>query len=190
MLVARETTPTSRTRAALLDLHASRAGAMVGRQAGRPLSNDAGVTLLELIVVLMIVAAGAVLVVPSIRAGSQQREVRLAVQRFVRAVRASSSSAIRSREPVTLSVWPDDGSFSVDSQDRVVDLPAFGAFSEIEGGLYLDDEGRDRVVFQFYPTGGCSGGAVEMEFDTRSGRQSYVLTMNPLLSTVFIEESR
>ncbi len=78
----------------------------------------------------------------------------------------------------------------MDSQDKTVMLPEFGAFNEIEGGLYLDDEGRDRVVFEFYPTGGCSGGAVEMEFDTRNGRQSYVLSMNPLLSTVSVEESR
>lgn len=176
----RETTPTSPTNPTV----SSR------RRHGGTSRQQAGLTLVELIVVLVIIAAGSLLVLPSIQAGAQQREVRLSVQRFVSAVRASSSGAIKTRRPTTMSVWPDDGAFAVDSQDKTVMLPEFGAFNEIEGGLYLDDEGRDRVVFEFYPTGGCSGGAVEMEFDTRNGRQSYVLSMNPLLSTVSVEESR
>ncbi len=148
---------------------------------------QSGFTLLEIVVVIVIMAMASVLVIPSIRSGTQQREVRRTVQRFVAAARAGSSRAIRERKRIGLAFDLQARSFGVIGGSRRVRLPDFASFGDISGG-YEDDEGQ-KVVFDFYPTGGCSGGSVELVFETPARRQSYMLTFDPLLSTVGIEEN-
>lgn len=148
----------------------------------------AGFTLVELLVVLLIIALSAWMVLPSIQAGAQQREVRHVVQRFVSAVRTASSRAIHDRRTTGLAVWLDGGAFGLQDGKTRVELPAYATFGDVAGGTYDPDD--DKVVFQFYPTGGSSGGAVEIAFETRNARQSYLLRINPLLSSVSIEEGQ
>lgn len=137
---------------------------------------------------LVIMAMASVLVIPSIRSGTQQREVRRTVQRFVAAARAGSSQSIRQRKRIGLELNLQGRSFGVVGGSRSVRLPDFASFGDISGG-YEDDDGTS-VVFDFYPTGACSGGSVELVFDTVASRQRYTLTLDPLLSTVGVEEDR
>ncbi len=152
----------------------------------RGTSSQTGFTLIELVAVLVIMALASALVIPSVRSGNEQREVRRTVQRFVSAVRAGSSRAIRERKLVGLVLDVEKPSFGVRGDDRVIELPSSGAFGEIRGG-YVEGDGQ-RFVFEFYPTGGSTGGSVELVFELRAGRQTYVMNINPLLSTVGIEE--
>jgi len=139
-------------------------------------------------VVLLIIAVSAWMVVPSIQAGSQQREIRRVVQRFVSVVRTASSRAIHNRRTTGLAVWLDRGAFGLQEGETRIELPAYATFTDVAGGSYDPDD--DKVVFEFYPTGGSSGGAIQIAFETRNARQSYLLTINPLLSSVSIEEGR
>jgi len=147
-----------------------------------------GFTLLELVVVLAIMAMASVLVIPSIRSGTKQREVRRTVQRFVAAARAGSSKAIRERKRTGLVLDLRAGYFGVQGNSRRVELPEFASFGDVSGG-HAEDEGS-KFVFEFYPTGASSGGSVELVFETVARRQSYMLTLDPLLSTVGIEEQQ
>ncbi len=135
-------------------------------------------------IVLVIIAVTVAVVLPSVRSGLQQREVRRSVRQFISAVRVSSARSIADRTRVGLTVWPDDARFAVEGQQSPYELPEFGVFDEIDGGREGEDE---EIIFDFYPTGSSSGGSVQMEFETRGGFQSYTFTINPLLSSVSIE---
>ncbi|MFQ5352867.1 MAG: prepilin-type N-terminal cleavage/methylation domain-containing protein [Candidatus Binatia bacterium] len=165
-----------------------------------------GFTLIELIIVLVIAAAAAALVMPSVGAGSRQREVRRSLQHFVAAVRTASLQAVTRRERALLAVWPAEGTFAVTDRepgsatddeaggetsfDRAARLPDFANFGAIGGGRYLQEDALrgDVVIFDFTPSGGSSGGSIEINYHLRDGSQSYVLTINPLISTVAVEE--
>ena len=82
-------------------------------------------------------------------------------------------------------MWLDRGAFGLQDGETRIELPDYAVFGDVAGGTYDPDD--NKVVFQFYPTGGSSGGAVEIAFETRSTRQSYLLRINPLLSSVSIE---
>ncbi len=73
----------------------------------------AGFTLLELVVVVLIIAIAAALVLPAVRAGSNQREIRRTLQRFVSVVRRASAMAVLRREHVELWIWPEDGRYAL-----------------------------------------------------------------------------
>jgi prepilin-type N-terminal cleavage/methylation domain-containing protein len=62
-----------------------------------------------------------------------------------------------------------------------VALPESASFGDIDGGRYLP---REVIAFPFFPTGGSGGGAVEFVFERGTSRQSYVITIDPLISSV------
>lgn len=151
---------------------------------------------------MVVIGVTAALVLPSIGAGREQREVRRTVRAFVSAVRLSSSRAIGGRRPIELRIWPDEGRFEVERPDGPagdaglthgaeaarnsdgVDLPEFAEFETVRGGRVGDE---DEIIYDFFPTGGSSGGRISLEFRTRGGTQKYSFVINPLLSSVSIE---
>ena len=145
-----------------------------------------GFTLIELLIVMVVMVVAAVIVLPGVRAGTQQREVRMALQHFVSAVRYSTAIAIRERRTVELVLWPEQSSYAVEGAGEDRDLPGIASFGELSGGRY---EGIDQVVFEFYPTGGSTGGTVEFRFETGSGQQVYTLAIDPLISRVEVERA-
>jgi len=74
---------------------------------------ERGFTLVELIIVVVIIAVAAGLTIPNLTAGARQREVRQTMQRFVSAVRRSSSVAVFTRSAVELRIDPEDGRYQV-----------------------------------------------------------------------------
>jgi general secretion pathway protein H len=147
-----------------------------------------GFTLLEVIVVMVIIGVVSAMVMPTIQAGSRQSAVRRSVRAFISAARQASATAVTTRKPTALIVWPEDGSFSVEgSQDRY-ELPDFAEFGEIVGGR--EAEADDEIRFDFYPTGSSAGGSVEIEFSPSGRRQAYQLILDPLIGRVRIEESQ
>jgi type II secretion system protein H len=76
-----------------------------------------------------------------------------------------------------------------------ITLPSLASFGEVEGGRFVAEElsggsyqQQDAVLFEFYPTGSSSGGKVELEFEISRNRQSYTLVINPLVSSISMEE--
>lgn len=149
-------------------------------------SSVRGFTLLELLIVMVVMAVAAVIVMPSVRSGVQQREVRLTLQKFVSAVRYSSARAIMDRRSVDLVLWPEQASYSVEGLGDDRELPEAASFGELVGGRHI---GGGEVTFEFYPTGGSSGGAIELLFETASGRQTYTLVIDPLISRVEVQRA-
>lgn len=181
-----------------------------------------GFTLIELVVVMVIIAVGALLITPAFQAGARQREVRRTLQQLQSIVRRASSTAILRRTRVELRLRPEDGELVLavkpkqqepgangDAAEAVssgreegeegdgfvaaqtLRLPPRASIGEVEGGRMED---RDRVVaFDFLPTGGSSGGRIELRFAEEVGgiaRQGYELALDPLTSAIRLEELR
>lgn len=151
--------------------------------------DERGFTLLELIVVVVIMGLAVGLAVPSVRSGWQQAAVRRSVRQFIGSVRGVSSRAIRTRKPSTLAVWPEQKLFGPNGGDSRFTLPDFAEFGDIEGGrVQVDENGNDRILYDFSPSGSADGGRIELRYETRAGIQSYILTINALLGTISIKE--
>ncbi len=166
----------------------------------------AGFTLIELVVVMVILAVGALLVTPAVRAGAHQREVRRTLQHVQAIVRRASALALVRRRRVELVLSPEEGAFVLrnpgaghtsedasenesDAEQARVEIADFATIDDIEGGR-LEDDGT--VVFDFLPTGACSGGRFTIRFADRPGgrlRQAYVVTIDPLTSAIGLEEA-
>jgi prepilin-type N-terminal cleavage/methylation domain-containing protein len=190
------------------------------RRASR--SRTRGFTLVEVVIVVVIMAVAAALVVPSVQAGRNQREVRTTLQHFVAAVREASSKAILQRRTVELWVSTDDRSYALavparagarpdeDSPRRTargrhdrgsdldqieadegrvvigrVTLPESASFGDVKGGRVLPS---DIVAFPFFPTGGSGGGEIEFVFEHDRSRQAYVVSIDPLISSVDLKD--
>jgi type II secretory pathway pseudopilin PulG len=161
----------------------------------------------------VIIAVAAAVAIPAVNSGQRQREVRRTMQKFVSTVRHASSTSIFERRRVELRVWPENGEYGivvpvsdrydhdeeldVDERDELEEedevrerflLPATAAFGEIEGGRSDDLDDLGTISFDFFPTGSSSGGAIEFVFGEDRGRQAYVLTINPLVTSLQIEE--
>ncbi len=175
-----------------------------------------GFTLLELVFVMVVMAIAAAVVLPSVGAGRRQREVRTTLQHFVSAVREASSRSVFERRRVELRVWPDDGEYGlvkpkkksygpdgelefVDDRAGIADdaetddvkrvkLPEHASFGEIVGGRRTDLEELGTISFDFFPTGSSSGGDIELVFEDDRSRQSYMLKINPLISSITMED--
>jgi type II secretion system protein H len=66
-----------------------------------------------------------------------------------------------------------------------VKLPAIASFGDIKGGRSLQDE---VIAIPFYPTGGSGGGEVEFVFERDNSKQTYIITIDPLISSIDLKE--
>ena len=145
-----------------------------------------GFTLFEVVVVVVIIGVVAALVMPSMTAGWRQGAVRRTVRAFISVSRAASAKAVNSRKPVGLAIHADSGTFGLEGGEDTFELPEFADFGAIEGGR--DGDGEDEIVFDFFPTGASVAGSVEIEFETRGGRQNFILIFDPLIGRIRIEK--
>jgi len=178
-------------------------------------SEQRGFTLLELVFVIAVIAVAAAVVLPSVGAGQRQREIRMTLQHFVSAVREASGKSVFERRRVELRVWPDDGEYGIvapkkksaadgdldfvderaeiggessDADVKRIQLPEAARFGEIDGGRRTDLDELGTISFDFFPTGSSSGGEIEIIFDNDRNHQSYVFKINPLVSSITMED--
>jgi type II secretory pathway pseudopilin PulG len=164
---------------------------------------------------MVIIAVAAAVAIPSVGAGRRQREIRTTLQHFISAVRFASSTSIFERRRVELRLWPDDGEYGIvqadnrrrDSDGEFLDeheelhdlddegkekvdrrkLPEAATFGEIEGGRRDDLDELGMISIDFFPTGSSSGGEIEIIFEHDRSRQTYLLKINPLVSSISME---
>ena len=154
---------------------------MLRRASGARKSN-AGFSLFELIVVLMIVAIASGLAAPGIQSGWRAREVRSGTRALAGVMRGLRERAVRRGVEQELVIQADGQTFNwSDGQEGT--LPGGAAVTAIRGG-WRDQDGRVRVVF--YPNGGSSG--IALVVSQQDGDSlSFALRVDPMLGSVVIQ---
>jgi general secretion pathway protein H len=141
---------------------------------------QSGFTLLELLVVLVIAAAGYALVVRFTAGGVSGAELKSAARAVASGLRDARGTAIARQEPAALVLDLERRAFEVDGRSRALperlELKLYTARSEI-----VDDR---RGAIRFYPDGSSTGGRVTVA----SGERSFLVDVDWLTGRVSIKE--
>ena len=126
----------------------------------RPHARAAGVTLLELLVVLSLMGLIAAMTVPFLPSGVSNTELRGATREVAAGLRYARSGAVAARQETRLLLDLEQRTFRIDRDPRVHALP-----KELELKLFTAQ--RDLVdaksgAIRFFPDGGSNGGRITL----------------------------
>jgi general secretion pathway protein H len=148
-----------------------------------PRQLSAGVTLLELLVVLTIMAIAAAFVYPMFSGtGASTGELKSAARQIAAGLRAARSEALATRQETRLVLDLEQRSFRIDRDAYVHPLPKV-----IEMKLFTaqSDLVNDRVgAIRFFADGGSNGGRVTLA----SGARKYDIDVDWLTGRVAIRD--
>jgi general secretion pathway protein H len=149
----------------------------------RPRTASAGVTLLELLIVLSIMAIAAAFVYPMFGGtGASAGELKSAARQVAAGLRAARSEALATRQETRLVLDLEQRSFRIDRDAYVHALP-----KAIEVKLFTaqSDLVNDRVgAVRFFADGGSNGGRVTLA----SGARKYDIDVDWLTGRVAIRD--
>jgi general secretion pathway protein H len=142
-----------------------------------------GMTMIEILVVLSIMAIGAAIVVPMIGGtGASSGDLRSAARQIAAGLRHARSEAIAQRRETVLTLDLEKRSFRVAQEQRDIALP-----SKVELKLFTaqsDLVNERQGAIRFFPDGGSNGGRVTVA----SGERKYEVDVDWLTGRVAILE--
>jgi general secretion pathway protein H len=155
---------------------------MTRRMPNRNSNRASGVSLLELLVVLAILALAAGMVLPTFGNGVPTSELRSAARQLAAGLRVARSEAVAQKRETFLTVDLEGRRFKIDRQVREYPLP-----SRI--GLKLFTAQNDIVnekvgAIRFFPDGGSNGGRITVA----AGERKYEVDVDWLTGRVAIYE--
>jgi general secretion pathway protein H len=136
--------------------------------------------MIELLVVLMLIAAVAAIVLPRIASGPTTGEIKSSARQIAAGLRLARSAAVTERRPVMLEIDTENRSFRIDTSARVHRLP-----DGLEIGLFTArrDVVSEKVGgIRFFPDGGSNGGRVTVG----AGERRYSIDVDWLTGRVSI----
>jgi general secretion pathway protein H len=140
----------------------------------------AGVSLLELMIVLMIMAIMAALVVPMLGGGVSNTELRSAARQLASGLRLARSEAVSQRRETFLLLDVAGRRFKVDRDPQEHALPRDVELKLFTAQKDLVDEKTGSI--RFYPDGGSNGGRITVG----SGERKYEVDVDWLTGRVAI----
>lgn len=139
---------------------------------------DAGVSLLEVLVVLVIIAAAAAVVAPSLRRPTTAVETQLVARELAGHLRGARAAAIGRGQEVTVRFDAQKRQYDADDGGRVTTWPSHLTLRLTTARLERDQ--TDQAHVRFFPDGSSTGGSIDVAGDGRTTR----ITINWLTGTV------
>jgi general secretion pathway protein H len=139
-----------------------------------------GVSLIELMIVLMIMAIVAALVVPMLGGGVSNTELRSAARQLASGLRLARSEAVSQRRETFLLLDVAGRRFKVDRDPQEHALPRDVELKLFTAQKDLVDEKTGSI--RFYPDGGSNGGRITVG----SGERKYEVDVDWLTGRVAI----
>ena len=149
-----------------------------GASAGR---NALGMSLVEILIVLSIMASGAALVVPMVGgAGASTGDLKTAARQIAAGLRHARSEAIAQRRETLVTLDLEKKTFRVAREKRDIALPAKIDLKLFTAQSDLVNERQGAI--RFFPDGGSNGGRVTVA----SGERKYEVDVDWLTGRVAI----
>ena len=145
------------------------------------LEPDQGVSLIEMLVVLAIVAIAYVIAVPSVRGSARGLETRAFAHDLVSHLRAARASAISRGRSVGVSIDVAHRQYTTETDGRVTKLPDDLVLTVTSARQMSREQGVARLLF--FPDGSSSGGRIELQ----RGSQRLAVAVEWLIGTARIE---
>ena len=150
------------------------------------MSRRAGFTLLELMLVMVIMAIGTALVLPSLEAGLTSREVNRAARRLASLMYHLRGEAVVTGHPTLLRINQYDNTIETVGGGRWDTFSERAAIEAVKGASPAGDGIWD---IQFFPNGSNSGGQVVLVNRDDRTRNRFLVTLDPLIGTVELSEA-
>jgi len=150
------------------------------RRKGSPRAASAGVTLLELLIVLSIMALVSALVLPMFGGGVSTGELKAATRELAAGLRFARSEALATRQETRVMLDLEHRTFQIERDARTHALP-----KQIELKLFTaqsDLVGETAGAIRFFPDGGSTGGRVTLA----AGERKYDVDVDWLTGRVAI----
>lgn len=155
---------------------------LVQRGGGVNHSRSRGVTLLELLVVLLLIGLVSAIVIPRVAGGPTEAELRSSTRQLAAGLRLARSTAVTERRPVVLEIDMEHRLFRLEHEPRSYSLP-----TGIELSLYTarQDIVTEKVGgIRFFPDGGSNGGRITVA----AGEHQYRVDVDWLTGRVSISD--
>lgn len=151
-----------------------------------PRSGARGFTFIEVMVVVAIAAVGAVLVIPSLDAGFDSREVRRAVRQIAATMHHLRGEAVATGRIRHLRIDPEENGIETDDRRRWARLTDRALIERVDGGFAAAD---GTVDILFYPNGATSGAEVVVVSRRDRASNRLKLVLDPLVGGVRVEDA-
>lgn len=154
--------------------------------------SESGLTLIEVLVALGIIAMAIGLGLPLLQRGASPLQAMGAAREIAAALRESRAAAIAHNRAIAFWLDTTTGSFGYD--ERRFALPARNGTASLELTLYTTEDQRDKTAggtkgqagsIRFFPGGGSTGGGVAVA----DGRRQILITVDWLSGQVRMSES-
>jgi general secretion pathway protein H len=146
----------------------------------RPSSRGAGVTMIELLVVLSIMALIAAMVMPLVSGSVSTTELKSAAREVAAGLRYARNDAVATRQETRLVFDLEARTFRIDRDARVHTLPKKAELKLFTAQSDIADEKTGAI--RFYPDGGASGGRLTIA----AGERKYEVDVDWLTGRVAI----
>lgn len=137
-----------------------------------------GLTLLELLVVLLIVSLGTALLLPRVPLRTQPPAERRFVRDFLHVLRRAGILALREGKVVSFVIDPDNRTYGIEGEKT----------SKIPLEVEIRGEGGERLNGKFFVYFFPDGSATATELTIRCSLRRWALRVHPVLGTVSITE--
>jgi len=143
---------------------------------------DRGMSLIELLVVLMLMSLVAAMAVPFLSGGVSGTELKGAAREVAAGLRFARSGAVASRQETRLVLDLEHRTFRIDRDARLHTLPKLVDLKLFTAQSDLVDEKTGAI--RFYPDGGSNGGRITIA----AGERKYEVDVDWLTGRVAIAD--
>jgi general secretion pathway protein H len=154
---------------------------MGGRQGAVP-AGARGVTLLELIIVLALIALLLAVVPPLISGGAASAQLKAGARQLAAGLRRVRSTAITLQREAVLNLDVDEHSFKMTGDERQYPLP-----KDVELSLYTAESelaGESVGAIRFFPDGSSTGGRITLA----AGERHFLVDVDWLTGRVSVTQ--
>ena len=149
----------------------------------RPVRDNNGFTLLELMVVLSVMVLGFAVVGINLSSGNDATKLKVVARDMVSALRFARGEALISHEEMTVTINLEQKNYTVSKRNKVYPIPKSVVVKVVTAKSQIKND--DLASIRFFPDGSSTGGRVTF----KEGKSAWKIDINWLSGRVELNEA-